>query len=190
MTRTLAGLTQVRKILGSSLVAVILFANGASAKDRIEAYVLWTPEQLAQLQFLPKSYQQNRVDLVFTDPRKADEIEKILFDKAFKPQKKPLEADFFAETIIKSTKTKKAMSENASCDWNDDKSVAECWVEDDGGAFRITTFSRSRDSKSAVLHFVIQPNDEYKVFRIAAAKGMKVEVSASGSVVESPITFK
>ncbi|MGA8917800.1 MAG: hypothetical protein WB540_03640, partial [Pseudolabrys sp.] len=96
----------------------------------------------------------------------------------------------FAETIIKSTKTKKAISENASCDWNDDKSVAECWVEDDGGAFRITTFSRSRDSKSAVLHFVIQPNDEYKVFRIAAAKGMKVEVSASGSVVESPITFK
>ncbi|MGA8933291.1 MAG: hypothetical protein WB522_03375, partial [Pseudolabrys sp.] len=71
MTRTLAGLTQVRKILGSSLVAVILSANGASAKDRIEAYVLWTQEQLAQLQFLPKSYQQNRVDLVFTDPRKA-----------------------------------------------------------------------------------------------------------------------
>jgi hypothetical protein len=168
----------------------MLSANGALAKDRIEAYFLWTQDQLSQLQFSPKSYQQDRVRLVFTDPRAAGEIEKILFDKDFKPNKKPLEADFFAETIIKSTKTKKEISENASCDWNDDRSFAECWIEDDGGAFKITAFSRSRDSKSAVLHFVIQPNDEYKVVRIAAEKGMKVDVSTSGSVVESPITFR
>jgi hypothetical protein len=129
------------------------------------------------------------VGLVFADPRGGGEIEKILFDPAFRPKKRPSEADFFVETIIKSTKTKKDISENASCDWNDDKSVAECWIEDDGGAFQITTFSRSRDSKSADLHFVIQPKGEYKIFRIAAGRGMKVEVSTSGSVVESPITF-
>ena len=190
MTRTLIGLTQVRKTLLSVIVALIPSANGALAKDRIEAFFLWTQDQLSKLQFSPKSYQQSRVGLVFTDPRRVGEIEKILFDPAFKPQKKPLEADFFAETIIKSTKTKKEISENASCNWNDDKSVAECWIEDDGGAFKITTFSRSLDSKSADLHFVIQPNDEYKIFRIAAGQGLKVEVSTSGSVVESPITFR
>ena len=179
-----------RKILLSLIIALILSANGALAKDRIEGYVLWTKDQLSQLQFSPKSYQQDRVRLVFTDPRASGEIEQILFDKAFKPNKKPLEADFFAETIIKSTKTKKEISENASCDWNDDKSFAECWIEDDGGAFKIKTFSRSVGSKSAVLHFVIQPNNEYKVFTIAAEKGLKVEVSTSGVVVESPITFR
>ena len=89
-----------RKILFSLIVALMLSANGASAKDRIEAYFLWTQDQLSQLQFSPKSYQQDRVRLVFTDPRAAGEIEKILFDKDFKPNKKPLGADFFAETII------------------------------------------------------------------------------------------
>jgi hypothetical protein len=179
-----------RKLLLSLIVGLILSANGALAKDRIEGSILWTQDQLSQLQFSPKSYQQDRVRLVFTDPRAAGEIEQILFDKAFKPKKKSLEADFFVETIIKSTKTKKEISENASCEWNDDKSYALCWVEDDGGAFKIRTFSRSVNSKSAVLHFVIQPNDEYKVVRIAAEKGMKVDVSTSGSVVESPITFR
>jgi hypothetical protein len=187
MTRTLDGLTQVRKILLSLIVGLILSANGALAKDRIEASVSWTQDQLSQLQFSPKPYEQDRVRLVFTDPRAAAEIERILFDQAFKPNKKPLEADFFAETIIRSTKTKKEISGNASCDWNDDKSVAECLIEDDGGAFKITTISRSMDSTRAVLHLVIQPND---VIRIAAEKGIKVDVRTSGSVVESPITFR
>jgi hypothetical protein len=127
------------------------------------------------------------VGLVFTDPRRAGEIEKILFAAVFKPQKRPLEADFLVEIITKSTKTKKDISENASCDWNDDKSAAECWIENDGGAFNITTSSRVLDSQSAVLNFVIQPND---VLRIAAEKGIKVEVSTTGPAVKSRITFK
>jgi len=190
MTRTLPGPAQARTIKISLIVALVLFADGALAKDKIGASISWTQDQLLQLQFSPKSYQQNQVGLVFTDPRGAGEIEKILFDANFKPNKKPLEPDFMIETIIKSTKTKKEISENAACDWNDDKSAAECWIEDDGGAFKITTFSRAKNSKSAVLHFVIRPNDEYKIFRIAAEKGGKVEVSTSGPVVEAPITFR
>ena len=76
-----------RKPLLSLIVALILSANGALAKDRIEGSVLWTQDQLSQLEFSPKSYQQDRVRLVFTDPRAAGEIEQILFDKAFKPKK-------------------------------------------------------------------------------------------------------
>ncbi|HUL89551.1 MAG TPA: hypothetical protein VLU23_15405 [Pseudolabrys sp.] len=190
MTRLLLGFTQRRKIPTSFAIALILSATGASAKDRLDASFSWTQDQLLQLQFSPKSYQQNRVGLIFSDPRRAGEIEKILFDATFKPKKRPLEADFIVETIIKSTKTKREIGESASCDWNDNKSAAECWVEDDGGAFKIIASWRARDSKSAVLNFVIQPNSEYKIFRIAAEKAFKVEVSTSGPVVESPITFR
>ncbi|HYC17259.1 MAG TPA: hypothetical protein VEC94_08635 [Pseudolabrys sp.] len=190
MTRPLLGFTKLREIPTSFAIVFILSANGAFAKDRIDASFSWTQDQLLQLQFSPKSYQQNRVGLVFTDPRGTGEIEKILFDAVFKPKKRPLEADFIAETIIKSTKTKRDISESASCDWNDNKSAAECWVADDGGAFKITASWRAKDSKSAVLNFVIQPNSEYKIFRIAAEKATKVEVSTSGPVVESPIAFR
>jgi len=183
----MVGLTQVRKILVSLIIALILSAGGALAKDSIDASVSWTKEQLSQLQFSPDSFKQTRVGLVFTDPRRAGEIEKILFAAVFKPQKRPLEADFLVEIITKSTKTKKDISENVSCDWNDDKSAAECWIENDGGAFNITTSSRALDSQSAVLNFVIQPND---VLRIAAEKGIKVEVSTTGPAVKSRITFK
>jgi len=182
----MVGLTQVRKILVPLIVALVHSAGGALAKDSIDGSVSWTKEQLSQLQFSPDSFKQTRVVLVFTDPRRADEIEKILFDARFKPQKKPLEADFTVEIVTKSMKTKKDIGQSASCDWNDNKSVAECWIEDDGGAFNITTSSRALDSRSAVLSFVIQPND---ALRIAAEKGNKVEVSTTGPVVKSRITF-
>jgi len=186
----MVGLTQIGKVLLSLIIALILSANGAFAKNRIEASFSWTKEQLSQLEFSTDSFKQSQVRLIFTDPRGSGEIEKILFDARFKPPKKPLEADFFVEIITKSTKTKKDISQNASCDWNENKSAAECWIEDDGGAFNINTSSRALDATSAVLNFVIQPDNEYKVLRIAAEKGTKVEVSTSGPIVKSRITFR
>jgi hypothetical protein len=180
----IVGLTQMLKL--PLIIALILSANEASAKDSIEAYFWWTKEQLPQLQFSPDSFKQTRVGLVFSDPRRAGEIEKILFAATFKPPKKPLEADFVVEIITKSIKTKKDIGQSASCDWNENKSAAECWIEDDGGAFNITTSSRAADSQSAVLNFVILPND---VLRIAAEKGAKVEVSTTGPAVKSRISF-
>jgi hypothetical protein len=185
-------------------LAFALPATGAWAQNTVAASFAWTNAQLSQLQFTPPAYRQANVGLVFSDPRKQGQIAKIIFDPVFKPSRQMPDGqggqmevnDFFAQTSIKSPQSGSTISEIALCDWNDDKSLATCVIEDDGGRFQIEANRNTAAPQKPDLNFVLRQIAGYKSFVIAeydspSKEPIRIEVSLiqPDSVVKAPIKY-
>jgi hypothetical protein len=176
------------KIASALSLSLICCTGEVQAKNRMSASFAWTSAQLSEIQFSPAKFRQGRVALEFSDPRKGDEIEKIVLDPTFKPKHQMPDgtsvSDFFLDTIIKSPKSGAKIRETALCDWDQAKSVATCSIEDDGGRFQIAVASRS---EKLSLVFVVLSLDGYNGFRIADS--VQIKLKKPDSVVKSPIGF-
>jgi len=144
--------------------------------DQVSGSFTWSSAQLSSLRIsrdgTPVRLAKGKVELVFKDPRKKSEIEKILLDPTYRPGDAG-DADFFLTTTITSPVSKKKVSETSLCYWNEDpsrvsnKSVAVCSIEDDGGRYLITVDNRSSSLTSSQFAFVVLPLNGYSGFRIA-----------------------
>jgi hypothetical protein len=184
-------------------VAFAFSATNASAQNTIAASFSWTSTQLTQLKFSPAKYRQPNVGLVFSDPRKQDQIQKIMFDPNFKPSRELPDGhggqmgyfDFFAQTSIKSPASDRKISETADCNWNDDKSMATCVIEDDGGRFQIEAQRNTTGAQKTALTFVLRQIDDYKSFVVAeydtpqGPNRIEVDLVKPDSIISSPIKF-
>jgi hypothetical protein len=182
-------------VVVSSLVAT----SEGLASDTLRGRITLTPLQLRAVSFEPKAATQSGIALLFADPRKKGEIEKIIFDNVYLPPRQIKDkdrstvsvSDFFLTTSIRYKG--RTVSETALCDWADaSKAAADCKIEDDGGDFRIEA-SRGTSSKAA-LRFVIRPKSaEAWGFRVAdygqnEPKAINLKALASEPVVV-PIKF-
>jgi hypothetical protein len=195
-------MTRLGLFVGSLVVCgSLLFATGSAvASNAITASTDLTPS-LSQLKFTNdgKAFRpaNAKIPLSFSDPRKKNEIERILIDPAYHPAPTdPANADFSVQTSFLSPKTKKVRSETASCTWNADKSVAKCIIEDDGGRFNIVVKSRGATVGQSHLVFEIAQVDGYKGFRVGQFESptqgvmdaINIDLSGSASV-DAPISF-
>ena len=196
-------MTSRHKLFASSLAvcASLLFGTGAAiASNAIKASTDLHPF-LAQLKFDNdgKAFQPTdaSMPLSFSDPRKKNEIERILIDPAYHPaQTDPANADFWVQTSFLSPKTNKLRSETAYCNWNADKSVAKCIIEDDGGRFNVVVKSRGATVGQSSLVLEIAQIDGYKGFRAGSFEGPTAGVTdtirvqlAGSDAVDAPIVI-
>jgi hypothetical protein len=184
---------------GLALCGSLFFATGSAvAADTIKASTDLGPF-LSQLKFTDdgKAFRpaNAKVPLSFSDPRKKNEIERILIDPTYHPaQTDPANADFWLQTSFLSPKTKKWRSETALCNWNADKSVADCAIEDDGGHFNVVVKSRAVTVGESHLVLEIAQIGGYKGFRVGSYESptqgivdaIMVEISGSAPV-DAPI---
>ncbi len=157
-------------------VFLLLSPNGAHAADQANASMSWTSPQLASLQFTrdmkPIRFSEKDVALVFSDPRKKSEVEKILLDPQYRPGDSS-NADFGLQTTITSPVSKKKVSETSRCYWNADpsgvavKDVTVCSIEDDGGRVMVVAENRGTTLGASQFALYVLRMGGYSGFRIA-----------------------
>lgn len=152
-------------------LCLLLTSQNAQAANQVSASFRWTVKQLSKLRFTkddkPIHFRSGRVILKFSDPRKHNEIEKILVHPTYRPGT-PKYADFFTTTTITLPGSHKRVSETALCYWNKGKKTAKCSIEDDGGRFQIRVVKRASTLKRSRFSFVVLRLDGYRGFRIGA----------------------
>jgi Putative peptidoglycan binding domain len=140
------------------------------AVNELTASFNWTDHQLAHFRFLrndqPIAFTENKIDLIFKDPRGNGEIAKILLDPQYRPGDAS-NADFWVETIITSPVSNKKVSETALCYWSNDKSIAVGSIEDDGGRLAIVAQSVTDTLQTSKFSFLVVSMSGYSGFRIA-----------------------
>jgi hypothetical protein len=186
-------------LLGFSIVLAAC-SNGAYATDSYSGRVDLTPAQAKELKFMPPEFKQSKIRVTFKDPRQNREIEKIMFDPAFKPSRLMKDRqttvnDFFLVTSIKRPRSKRAVSETALCDWNANKSEATCHIEDDGGRVFIGVSKRGATPAASEVYLTIKRGDGYDGFRIAGwvdsggQNGVRLVIVRPDTVVKARIKF-
>ena len=156
-------------------VALLLGSSNAShAADQVSASMSWTSAQLASLQFTRDGksirFSEKNIALVFSDPRKKSEIEKILLDPQYRPGDSN-NADFWLQTTITSPVSKKKVSETSWCYWNADpsgvaiKNIAVCSIGDDGGRLMVVAENRGTTLSASQFSFYLLRMGGYPGFR-------------------------